>query len=131
MKYNVTGLNKLSKQFNEFVKKAGFNGNDIPLRMMLAHSEISEAFEAFRKDHFANPAEFKHLMKGHTPEDSPALFKAYFQDHIKDSMEDELADSIIRLLDLCAYLDVNIEFYIEQKMAYNEMRGFKYGGKKF
>lgn len=131
MKYNITGLNKLSKQFNEFVKKAGFNGNDIPLRMMLTHSEISEAFEAFRKDHFANPAEFKQLMKGHTPEDSPALFKAHFQDHIKDSMEDELADSLIRLLDLCAYLDVDIEFYIEQKMAYNEMRGFKYGGKKF
>lgn len=131
MKYNVIGLNKLSKQFNEFVKKAGFNGNNIPLRMMLTHSEISEAFEAFRKDHFANPAPFKQLMKGYTPEDSPITFKASFEEHIKDSMEDELADSVIRLLDLCAYLDVDIEFYIEQKMAYNEMRGFKYGGKKF
>ncbi len=131
MKYNVIGLNKLSKQFNEFVKKAGFNGNNVPLRLMLTHSEISEAFEAFRKDKFADRATFKQRMKGCTVEDSPISFKAHFEDHIKDSMEDELADSIIRLLDLCAYLDVDIEFHIEQKMAYNELRGFKYGGKKF
>ena len=131
MKYNVTGLNKLSKQFNEFVKKAGFNDNDIPLRMLLTHSEISEAFEAFRKDHFANRKDFELLMDGCTPKNSPDHFKDSFEGHIKDSMEDELADSVIRLLDLCAYLDVDIEFYIEQKMAYNEMRGFKYGGKKF
>lgn len=131
MKYETTGLNKLSKQLNEFVKTAGFNGNNVPLRMMLIHSEISEAFEAFRKDHFANPAEFKHLMKGFTPEDSPISFKEYFEKHIKDSMEDELADALIRLLDLCAYLDVDIEYYVAQKMSYNETRGFKYGGKKF
>ncbi len=131
MKYKTEGLNKLSKQLNAFVKKAGFNGNDIPLRIVLIHSEISEAFEAFRKDHFANPVEFRQLIGKYTAEDSPISFKEYFEKHIKDSMEDELADSIIRLLDLCAYLDIDIEFHIQQKMAYNELRGFKYGGKKF
>jgi len=131
MKYNVKGLNKLSKQINEFVKEAGFNKNNIPLRMVLIHSEISEAFEAFRKDKFANPAEFKQLMKGYSGMDSPISFKEHFETHIKDTMEDELADSLIRILDLCAYLDIDIEFYTEQKMKYNETRGFKFGGKKF
>ena len=131
MKYNVTGLNKLSKQLNQFVKQAGFDGNDIPTRIALIHSEVSEAFEAFRKDKYANPAEFKQLMKGYSSDDSPLSFVGHFEEYIKDSVEDELADSIIRLLDLCAYLDIDIEFHIEQKMRYNETRGFKYGGKKF
>ncbi len=131
MKYKTEGLNELSKQFNQFVIKAGFNDNNIPLRIALIHSEISEAFEAFRKDHFANPAEFKQLMKEYTPEDSPISFEAFFKEHIKDSMEDELADSVIRLLDLCGYLDIDIEFHIKQKMNYNETCGYKYGGKKF
>ena len=131
MEYNVNGLTKLSKQLNDFVKRAGFNKNDVPLRMMLTHTEISEAFEAFRNDKWANPAEFKQLTKGYTWEDSSTSFKAFFEEHIKDSFEDEIADSLIRLLDLCAFLDIDIEFFIKQKMKYNETRGFKYGGKKF
>ena len=131
MEYNVKGLNELSKQLNNCVKKVGFNNNDVPLRIALIHSEISEAFEAFRKDKFANNVEFKQLMKGYNSDNSPISFKAHFEQQIKDTLEDEIADSIIRLLDFCAYMDIDIEFHIQQKMQYNEMRGFKYGGKKF
>jgi len=123
MKYNTKGLNSLSKQLNEFVKKVGFNRNNIPLIMMLIHSEISEAFEAFRKDKFACIAEYKHGKATNFEED--------FKTHIKDTFEDEIADSIIRLLDLCGFMDIDIEFHINEKMKFNETRGYKYGNKKF
>lgn len=108
------GFNQFSKEVNEFVKSIGFDNNDIPLRIALIHSEISEAFEAFRKDKFC--------INVNDPD---------FQSKVKDTFEDEIADSIIRLFDLCGHLEIDIESHIERKMHYNATRGYRYGGKKF
>ena len=129
MEYKVKGLNDLSKQFNEFVVRAGFDNNDVPLRIALIHSEVSEAFEAFRKDKYASIEEY---IEGVAFGDkSDANFKEVFLATMKDTFEDEIADSIIRLLDLCGKLNIDIETHIQAKMDYNETRGHKYGGKKF
>lgn len=129
MKYNVQGLNQLTKELNQFVLKAGFDNNDVPLRIALIHSEISEAFEAFRKDKLFNRSDSeKMVLDGWVQTED---FRKSFEVECKDTFEDEIADSIIRLLDLCGKLDIDIEYHIQQKMRYNETRGYKYGGKKF
>jgi NTP pyrophosphatase (non-canonical NTP hydrolase) len=129
MKYKTEGINQLSKQINEFVKSIGFDNADVPLRMALIHSEISEAFEAFRKDKMFKLNESqKNVLMGWRDD---SVFKEYFEGKCKDTFEDEIADSIIRLLDLCGKMDIDIEYHIDQKMRYNATRGFKYGGKKF
>lgn len=40
----------------------------------------------------------------------------------KDTFEDEIADQIIRLLDLCGELEIDIEKQIEWKLAHNKTR---------
>ena len=126
--YKVEGLNELSKQVNAFVTEIGFDNADVPLRIALIHSEISEAFEAFRKDRFADMNTF---LEDVVLDKSEERFKYAFTKSVKDTFEDEIADSIIRLLDLCGKMNIDIENHIREKMAYNATRGHKYGGKKF
>ena len=124
MEYKVKGLNELSKQLHQFQLDAGFDNPDITQRLMLVHTEISEAFEAFRKDRFCQFTPGKNYIK-------PEQFKEDFEKQIKDTLEDEIADAIIRLLAFCGENNIKIEEHIKSKMQYNELRGFKYGGKKF
>lgn len=72
----------------------------------LAHSELSEALNAFRKP--GQPDE-------HCPQ-----FK---------SEEIELADVVIRLMDTCEALGINLGAAIVAKMHFNEKRDYRHGGK--
>lgn len=129
MEYKVQGLNQLASEINEFVNGMGFENGDTPLRIALIHSEVSEAFEAFRKDKMFNLKTSEKLVLGGWTQDTD--FAREFGAKCKDTFEDEIADSIIRLLDLCGKMNIDIEYHIQQKMRYNGTRGYKYGGKKF
>lgn len=90
------------------------DANVIGAKLCLVHSEVSEAMEGFRKD----------LMDDHLPERKMA--------------EVEIADAIIRLLDLAGSQDFDIGGAIMEKLAYNQKRPDhklenreKVGGKKF
>lgn len=133
MNYNVKGLNQLSEQLHEFQIEAGFTDSNIVQRLMLVHSEISEAFEAYRKSD-------SQLQKSEEVIERDKLilenyhdneWKEFFERVFKDTMEDEIADAIIRLLAICAENNIDIEWHVQQKMHYNELRGFKFGNKKF
>jgi len=50
-------------------------------------------------------------------------------EYVKDTFEDELADTIIRILDLCGYLGIDIDEHINLKMAYNRERPYKHNKK--
>lgn len=70
----------------------------IPQKLLLIHSEISEACEGDRKD----------TMDSHLP--------------WRKTVEVELADAAIRIFDLAGALDYDIGGAIAQKMAYNASR---------
>lgn len=90
-------------------------------RIALIQSEASEALEADRKNRHADLISMQEQMQalGFRTED--------FQRYIKDTVEDEIADTIIRLLDLCGMLDIDIDKHIELKIQYNSSRPYLHG----
>ena len=107
-------MNELAKQIHEYAKAKGFwdNPRDTGTLLMLIVSELAEAMEADRNGRIANLSGFH---KGIAHED-------IFEASIKDTFEDEMADTIIRILDLCAAKGIDIDRHIELKMKYNTTR---------
>jgi NTP pyrophosphatase (non-canonical NTP hydrolase) len=50
-----------------------------------------------------------------------------FKAVVKDTFEDEIADTIIRLFDLCGWLGIDIHKHIMLKLNYNSTRPYKHG----
>ena len=77
---------------------------DLGCKIALIHSELSEALEALRS---GNPADH------HLPQHS--------------SCATELADTVIRIMDLAGHLNYDLGRVIVEKVAYNRNRPPKHG----
>lgn len=77
--------------------------------LMLVITELSEAVEAHRKNNHACRESYEEKLYKY----GEAKRDEYFEDYIKDGVEDELADAYIRLLDMWgAYLNVKVDAFI-------------------
>ena len=111
-------LNELSEEIYQNNKEKGFwdNERNVGEMLMLVTSELGEAMEAHRKGRFANIEAYEE-------------FSENFEDAIKDTFEDEIADSVIRLLDMCGGLGIDIDTHVRLKLEYNKTRERLHGKK--
>ena len=119
-------INELAKQIHDNNKAKGFYDEEKNIGEMLAliHSEVSEALEADRKNRFATGSIVG--VNGWTNDED---FKSSFLTNTKDTFEDELADIMIRVMDLATFKGVDLEEHIKAKVRYNTLRPYKHGKK--
>lgn len=132
----VALMKNLIAKAHQVAKDKGFweEERNKPEMLMLIVSELAEALEALRKDDYADSAVVANLAHDleldRTDEEfmlKALAWKQSFEQGVKSSFEDELADVAIRLFDLCGGLGIDLEKHIEMKMKYNSMRGYKHG----
>ena len=118
-------LNQLRDEIHENAKNKGFwdKERETGTLLMLCVSELAEAMEADRNGLYAD------LELIEKDKEDFIDFKWSFENSIKDTFEDELADTIIRILDLCGAKGIDIEKHIELKMKYNATRERMHGKK--
>lgn len=129
-------MKDLVKKAHQVAKDKGFwdTERNVSEMLMLIVSEVAEAQEALRKNHYANQEVVDSLTHDleldRTDEEfllKALVWKAKFEDNIKSTFQDEIADVAIRLFDLCGGMGIDLEKHIELKMKYNSMRGYKHG----
>ena len=81
------------------------------------HDEVSELHEAWRDNHL------------HDLCDKSALMEEYGIRPLT-CIEEEFADIIIRVLDNCMKLGVDIQSAVERKHVFNMTRPYRHGGKR-
>lgn len=96
-------LNEISVKAYENARAKGFYDREqnIGERMMLVVSELGEALEAHRKRRTSNLELFQKLQETQS-------FVSAFEECVKDTIGDELADAVIRLCDFCGYKGITI-----------------------
>jgi predicted TIM-barrel fold metal-dependent hydrolase len=77
--------------------------------LCLVISELMEAVEADRKGMHANRDNFEYYMKQRKRDDDEFIYA--FKHDIKDSVEDELADTCIRLLDMSGLREYDLDSF--------------------
>lgn len=125
-------LNEICKEHHEQMKAKGFHDEPMQLgtALMLVVSELGEALEADRQMRYANIPMFE--KRAEVPEETPPIvrdfvFENEFEGLIKDTVEDEIADTFLRLFDLCGEMGIDIDKHIELKRRYNKTRQYMHG----
>jgi NTP pyrophosphatase (non-canonical NTP hydrolase) len=119
--YGPKGLNDYVEEVTAWCKRKGWHEDITSSRpnsagdlLMLVVTELAEALEEVRDHHGLNEVYYVEDKHGQQkPEGVPV----------------ELADVLIRIFDIAGRWDIDLEAVVREKMAFNEGRPYKHGGR--
>ncbi len=117
-------LNKLAKQIVAWRIRKGFrtDWSNMPEKLILIVTEIAEAMEAYRgvdSNHLSSF--YGRLHVNRKPKKHLGSYKKF------ENFKEELADAVIRILDITGTMGIDIEAEIKRKMKKNNMRPVRHG----
>lgn len=97
----------------------GFIRKNMDVQKLLeeVHGEVDEALSASIAGKRADYQKYCDVGKGNEA----------FVKYVKDSLEDELADTAMRVATICGYLGIDLQKHIAEKIAFNSSRGYLHG----
>jgi NTP pyrophosphatase (non-canonical NTP hydrolase) len=116
-------LSDLSQQINEWAHSKGWwktsqlhelagRCDEIFGKLLMIHSEVTEAAEEVR-----------------TNNSDKVLHEFWVIDGKPEGFASELMDILIRTLDMCGELGIDVDYGLQMKMKFNETRPFRHGNK--
>jgi len=112
-------LNELRDEAFAYAEKQGFHENiNFGKNLMLVVSELSEALEADRKGKWYDPNGLNQTA---------LMPKEEYEVYVRGTVEEEIADAIIRLCDIAGIYQIDLDWHIRAKMEYNKTRPYKHG----
>lgn len=135
MGYGSKSLNDWRDDALRIANEHGFKDASVAEDIALMHSELSEALEDHRAGKLPHEMRYEgkdalgHMRSFATPRE--AKDQGFGDsDRLKPvGIPSEMADVIIRVLHFSGKHGIDIEQAVREKMAYNESRPYKHGGK--
>ena len=115
-------LNELAKEVHEIAVSKGFWDKERNLSevLLLIISEVVEALEEYRDGRPLTKIEYE----------SKEGVRSRYQSSISEKpvgFPTEVADTFIRMLDMCAAYNIDIDKAVREKIEYNKIRGPLHG----
>ena len=116
--------NELSQTAHAAALKNGWYDTVQPINtyLMLIKSELYEALDAFRGDKYSGEyvkTNYNDLERARK-DWHISVFKTSFRDFVKDTFEDEIADTAIRIFDFCGWYGIELG---EPKKIQTKLKG--------
>lgn len=127
-------VERFTKICHDNSKAKGFwtgpENDNIPTKIALLHSELSEMLEAYRKGNPPCDKTKTMIADGGKVVECPLSVIDGGEIRTLTSIEEEAADVFIRLCDLCGRLGIDLARVAMEKHRYNTSREHMHGGKR-